>query len=279
MTTSFDAADNAAPLLQARGVTREFPLPRRSLFAPRPVRHALRGVGLDLAAGTSLGIVGESGSGKTTLVRILLGLDRATAGTVTFHGRDVRPGSPRSLRWLRREMQIVLQDPASSLDPRQQVASIVAEPLVCLDIDEDHDARIDEVLVAVGLEPGMRDRYPHEFSGGQQQRIAIARAIAPRPRVLVGDEPVSALDVSVRAQILDLLAALADEHQLALILVSHDLGVVRYLCDDVMVLHAGAVVERGSSTAVLDDPHHDYTRQLVSAVPRLPPSLAAEVER
>jgi len=276
--TTFDATASAAPLLEARGVTRDFPLPRRALFAPRPVRHALRGVDLDLAAGASLGIVGESGSGKTTLVRILLGLDRATAGTVTFQGRDVRPGSPRALRWLRRDLQIVLQDPASSLDPRQRVGSIVAEPLVCLDIDEDHDARIDEVLVAVGLEPAMRDRYPHEFSGGQQQRIAIARAIAPRPRVLVGDEPVSALDVSVRAQILDLLAALADEHQLALILVSHDLGVVRYLCDDVMVLHAGEVVERGPSVAVLGDPQDDYTRQLVSAVPRLPPNLMGEVE-
>ncbi len=263
-------------LLRARGVVRDFPLPRRSLFGARPVRHALRGVDLDLAPGGSLGIVGESGSGKTTLVRILLGLDRATAGEVTFQGRRVEPGPPRSLRWLRREMQIVLQDPASSLDPRMRVASIVAEPLVCLDIEEDHDARIDEVLLEVGLDPDMRDRYPHAFSGGQQQRIALARAIAPRPSVLVGDEPVSALDVSVRAQILDLLARLAHQQELALILVSHDLGVVRYLCDDVMVLHAGAVAEAGPSERVLLDPQDDYTRELVGAVPRLPSTLGPE---
>ncbi|MFV0308247.1 MAG: ATP-binding cassette domain-containing protein [Desertimonas sp.] len=260
----------AAPILRARGVVRDFPLPRTSLFAPRPVRHALRGVDVDLDAGGSLGIVGESGSGKTTLVRIQLGLDPATSGSVEFHGRAVEPGPPRRLRWLRREMQIVLQDPASSLDPRQRVSSIIAEPLVCLAVDEDHDARIDEVLGAVGLEPDMRERYPHEFSGGQQQRIAIARAIAPRPSVLVGDEPVSALDVSVRTQILDLLAELADRHDMALILVSHDLGVVRYLCDDVLVLHDGAAVERGRSRDVLRDPHDDYTRRLVAAVPRLP---------
>ena len=261
-------------LLRARGLVRDYPLPRRSLFGARPVRHALRGVDLDLAAGCSLGIVGESGSGKTTLVRLLLALDRATAGTVTFAGRSVSPGPPRSRRWFRRQVQIVLQDPASSLDPRLKVATIIAEPLRCLRIDEDHDARIDEVLVAVGLEPAMRQRYPHEFSGGQQQRIAIARAIAPRPSVLVGDEPVSALDVSVRSQILDLLGRLASEQRLALVLVSHDLGVVRHLCDDVIVLHDGAVVEAGPSAAVLLDPQDAYTRQLVAAVPRLPPTLS-----
>ncbi len=263
----------AEPLLQARGVTRDFPLPRRSLFGARPVRHALRGVDLDLAPGGSVGIVGESGSGKTTLVRILLGLDRATAGEVRFRGRPVVPGPPRTLRWLRREVQIVLQDPASSLDPRMRVRSIIAEPLRCLHIDEDHDARIDEVLESVGLDPAMRDRFPHEFSGGQQQRIAVARAIAPRPSVLVGDEPVSALDVSVRAQILDLLGTLAAENNLALVLVSHDLGVVRYLCEDVIVLHDGVVVESGRSHDVLVDPQDAYTRQLVAAVPRLAPSL------
>jgi ABC-type microcin C transport system duplicated ATPase subunit YejF len=257
-------------LLEARAVTRDFLLPRRSMTGPRPIRHALRGVDLDLAAGGSVGIVGESGSGKTTLVRILLALDRVTSGEVTFRGRPIAPGPPRSLRWFRREVQIVLQDPASSLDPRMRVRSIIAEPLRGLRIDEDHDARIDEVLLAVGLEPSMRERYPHEFSGGQQQRIAIARAIAPRPSVLVGDEPVSALDVSVRAQILDLLAALAVEHRLALVLVSHDLGVVRYLCEDVMVLHDGTLVEAGRSADVLTDPRHDYTRQLLAAVPRLP---------
>jgi len=259
-------------LLHAEGIRRDFALPRTSLFGPHPVRHALRGVDMAVPAGGSLGIVGESGSGKSTLVRILLGLDRATAGTVTFRDRVIVPGRPRELRWFRREVQVVLQDPLSSLDPRMRVESIIAEPLRCLDVAEDHDARIDEVLAAVGLDADMRDRYPHEFSGGQQQRIAIARAIAPRPAVLVGDEPVSALDVSVRAQILDLLGSLADEHEMSLVLVSHDLGVVRYLCDDVLVLHDGAVAESGPAERVLLHPRDDYTRQLVTAVPRLPPA-------
>ena len=163
-----------------------------------------------------------------------------------------------------------MQDPLSSLDPRMTIASIVREPLVCLDVPGDHDERITEVLEAVGLDPSWRHRYPHEFSGGQQQRIAIARAIAPRPRVLVGDEPVSALDVSVRVQILDLLRGLADEYELSLVLVSHDLGVVRYLCDDVVVLRDGLVVERGPTADVFDNPTHPYTRALLAAVPRLP---------
>jgi len=266
------------PILRAEGIRRDFALPRTTLFGPRPVRHALRGVDLTLAAGGSLGIVGESGSGKSTLVRILLGLDQATAGTVTFRSQPIAPGRRRDLQWFRREAQVVLQDPLSSLDPRLRVASIIAEPLRCLDVDEDHDARVDEVLVAVGLEPDMRDRYPHEFSGGQQQRIAIARAIAPRPAMLVGDEPVSALDVSVRAQILDLLGRLADEHDLSLILVSHDLGVVRYLCEHVLVLHDGAVAESGRAEDVLGDPQDAYTRQLVAAVPRLPPASGSAAD-
>jgi len=278
MIEAAEATNHDAPLLRAEGIRRDFPLPRTTLFGPRPVRRALRGVDLTLKVGGSVGIVGESGSGKSTLVRILLGLDRATAGTVTFRGRPIAPGRRRDLQWFRREAQIVLQDPLSSLDPRLRVASIIAEPLRCLAVDEDHDARIDEVLTAVGLEPDMRDRYPHEFSGGQQQRIAIARAIAPRPAVLVGDEPVSSLDVSVRAQILDLLGRLAAEHDLSLILVSHDLGVVRYLCEDVLVLHDGAVAESGRAEDVLGRPQAEYTRQLVAAVPRLPRPTVASSE-
>jgi peptide/nickel transport system ATP-binding protein len=260
----------ADPLLTAAGISRRFPLPRTSLFGPRAARLALDDVDVSLHEGDSLGIVGESGSGKSTLVRILLGLDRATTGEVRYRGRPIVPGRPRSLRWFRREAQIVLQDPLSSLDPRMTIASIIREPLVCLDVDEDHDVRITEVLAAVGLDPAWRSRYPHELSGGQQQRVAIARAIAPRPRLLVGDEPVSALDVSVRVQILDLLRHLADEYDLTLVLVSHDLGVVRYLCDDVIVLRGGVAVERGRTTDVFARPQHDYTRALLAAVPRLP---------
>ncbi len=257
-------------LMTGNALRRVYPLPRTSLFGPRAVRVALDGVDVAIPEGGSLGIVGESGSGKSTLVRILLGLDRATAGTVTYRGRPIAPGGPRSMRWFRREAQIVLQDPLSSLDPRMTIASVIREPLVCLDVPGDHDTRIGEVLDAVGLDPSWRSRYPHEFSGGQQQRIAIARAIAPRPKLLVGDDPVSALDVSVRVQILDLLRRLADEYELTLVLVSHDLGVVNYLCDDVMVLHDGVAVEQGPTSRVVTSPEHDYTRALLAAVPRLP---------
>jgi peptide/nickel transport system ATP-binding protein len=260
----------ASAALVASGVTRTYRLPRANLFGGRAERHALRGVDLELGDNATLGVVGESGSGKTTLVRILLGLDRATAGAVTYRGRDIRPGRPRELRWFRREVQIVFQDPLSSLDPKLTVDQVVREPLACLGVEEDHDRRIDEVLESVGIDPVMKRRYPHEFSGGQQQRIAIARAIAPRPRVLVGDEPVSALDVSVRAQILDLLRELVAGYELSLILVSHDLGVVQSLCDDVLVLNDGEVVERGPAAAVFSNPSHPYTQRLVAAVPRVP---------
>ena len=260
------------PLLVADGVHRTFRLPRTSLLGARGERRALRGVDLAIERGASVGIVGESGSGKSTLVRILLGLDLASAGQVRFRGTPIVPGPPRQLRAFRREAQIVLQDPLSSLDPRMTVDSIIREPLVCLDVEGDHRRRVSEVLSAVGLEPSMRTRYPHEFSGGQQQRIAIARAIAPRPAILVGDEPVSALDVTVRIQILDLLRQLAAEYELSLVLVSHDLGVVRYVCDDVVVLRDGEIVERGRSDDVFRRPSHPYTAALLRAVPKLPPA-------
>ncbi|MCU1503709.1 MAG: dipeptide/oligopeptide transport protein of the superfamily, ATP-binding component [Ilumatobacteraceae bacterium] len=259
----------AAPLLRAEGIERTYRLPRTSLFGPRAVRRALQGVDLVLHDGGSLGVVGESGSGKSTLVRILLGLDRATAGEVSYRDRSVAPGRPSSLRWFRREAQIVFQDPLSSLDPRMTIDAIVREPLICLGVEEDHRQRVTEVLDAVGIDPSWGTRYPHQFSGGQQQRIAIARAIAPRPKILVGDEPVSALDVSVRVQILDLLRRLADEYQLSLVLVSHDLGVVRYLCEDVIVLHEGRIAERGRTVDVFRSPTQPYTRELLDAVPRI----------
>lgn len=257
-------------LLSARDVRRVYRLPRTSMFGPRAERHALAGVSVDVHAGDTIGIVGESGSGKSTLARILLGLDGPTSGGVTYNGRAVTPGRPHELRWFRRDVQIVFQDPLSSLDPRMTIADTIAEPLVGLDVDGPHDERIEEVLTAVGIDPATRSRYPHEFSGGQQQRIAIARAIAPRPHVLVADEPVSALDVSVRAQILDLLGDLVRRFHLSLVLVSHDLGVIHSLCDRVLVLHRGTVVEHGPTAAVFANPTDPYTRRLLAAVPRLP---------
>ncbi|MGJ6979417.1 ABC transporter ATP-binding protein [Aestuariimicrobium soli] len=219
---------------------------------------ALDSVSVEVDAGDRLGIVGESGSGKSTLVRCLLGLQSPTAGTVTRTA----------------DAQLVFQDPRSSLDPRMRVRDIVAEPLTARRLrgswpGEQRRRRVAEVLDQVGLDPSQADRYPHEFSGGQRQRIAIARALAPRPRVLFADEPVSALDVSVRAQVLNLLTDLVASEDLTLVLVSHDLAVVRHLCDRVVVMRAGRVVEAGPTAQVYQDPREDYTRELLAAVPRL----------
>ncbi|WP_209440831.1 ATP-binding cassette domain-containing protein [Amycolatopsis thermoflava] len=254
-------------MLSAEGLHRSFRLPRRSLFGPRGERHAVRDVSLSVEAGRHLGIVGESGAGKSTLLRLLLALDRPDSGAVHYRGRPVEGGR---LTWFREAVQVVLQDPMSSLDPRSVVRDIVAEPLECLRVPGDHDERVAEVLTDVGLEPDAAWRYPHEFSGGQRQRIAIARALAPRPEVLVGDEPFSALDASVRAQVIALVRDLATRFGLTLVLVSHDLGVVRQLCDEVIVLRDGAVAERGDTADVLQAPRHPYTRALLAAVPRLP---------
>jgi ABC-type microcin C transport system duplicated ATPase subunit YejF len=260
-------------LLVADQLNRTFPLPRRTLFGSAGRRHAVRDASFALAEGGRLGIVGESGSGKSTLLRLLLALDRPDSGTVRFRDREVRPGKAQALRWLRREVQVVFQDPRGSLDPRLTVREIIAEPLECLGIKEDHRARIAEVLAEVGLEPDAATRYPHQFSGGQRQRIAIARALAPRPSVLVGDEPFSALDASVRERVIELVRELATRLNLSLILVSHDIGVVHRLCDQLLVLRNGEIVEQGRSAAVLRAPAHPYTRELLAAVPRLPDDL------
>ncbi len=258
------------PQIRARGLSRRHPLPRSTPFARRRETVALAPTDLDIARGEALGVIGESGSGKSTLVRLLLGLDRPSAGTVEFDGRPVdATASARSLHWLRRETGIVLQDPYASLDPRMTVGRIVAEPLWALGIEGDRRARVREVLEDVGLEPDMAGRYPHEFSGGQRQRIALARAIAHRPSVLVGDEPLSALDVTVRAQILELLARLRARDGMTLVLVSHDIGVVHALCDTVAVLKDGAVVEHGPTRDVLARPAHAYTKRLLAAIPTI----------
>jgi peptide/nickel transport system ATP-binding protein len=257
----------SGPILEAVDVRRDYRLPRRSLRHPPPVRHALRGVSLAVTPGERIGIVGESGSGKTTLARILVGLDQPTSGDVRFEGQSIVGRRERELRSLRAGVQMVFQDPMSSLDPRLSVGAVVAEPLVGLKIPGDHAARVVELLEAVGLPPGSARRYPHQFSGGQRQRIAIARALAPNPRVLVADEPVSALDVSVRAQVLNLVLDLADELHLTVVFVSHDLSVVRFLCDRVAVLYQGEMVELGATADVYERPQHDYTRTLLAAVP------------
>ncbi|MFJ2550396.1 ABC transporter ATP-binding protein [Microbacterium sp. NPDC087591] len=258
-------------LIEARGLSRDFFVPKRSTFERTRTQTALAPTDLDVIEGSSVGIIGESGSGKSTLIRLLLGLDRPTAGTVSIDSRTVdASASAKSLHWLRRETGLVFQDPYASLDPRMSAGQIVGEPLWALGIEGDHRARVREVIAQVGLEPDMADRYPHEFSGGQRQRIALARAIVHRPRILIGDEPLSALDVTVRAQILELLIELRRTTDLTLVLVSHDIGVVQNLCDTVVVMKDGAIVERGSTHDVLLRPRHDYTKALLSAIPVIP---------
>lgn len=260
----------SAVLLSGRGLTRRYAGPRPAPFARRPVTSALEDADIDVREGEAVGVIGESGSGKSTLVRLLMALDRPTAGRIVFDGRDVdAAASARSLHWLRRQTGVVFQDPYASLDPRMSVGRIVGEPLWALDIPGDRRAQVRSALRLVGLEADMADRFPHEFSGGQRQRIALARALVHRPRLIVGDEPMSALDVSVRAQILEVLRTLRREEGTALLLVSHDIGVVQNLCDRVLVMRDSRVVESGPIAGVLQRPQDPYTRLLLDAVPSI----------
>ncbi|MBP7564834.1 MAG: ATP-binding cassette domain-containing protein [Burkholderiaceae bacterium] len=262
----------STPLLRVTDLTRDYRLPREKLLQPAPVVHALAGVSFEIHAGRSLGVVGESGSGKSTLARLVMALDTPTSGTVALDGRDLHTLAPAALRRARRDFQMVFQDPYGSLDPRQKVARIVAEPLAAQGepraVQREQAA---EVLAAVGLRSTDLDKYPHEFSGGQRQRIAIARALVTRPRLIVADEPVSALDVSVQAQVLNLMQDLQERHGVTYMLISHDLAVVHHLCDDVVVLHRGQIVEQGPPERLFTDAQHPYTRTLVDAIPRIDP--------
>ena len=261
------------PAVRVREVTRDYRRQRTSIFTPAPVVRALRGVSIDIAPGQRFGIVGESGCGKSTLLRIIAGLDQPTTGTVEIDGTDISRLPERRLGFLRERLQLVFQDPLGSLDPRMKVRDIVAEPLVSQG-KRDNLPRVLELLEAVGLQPEAADRYPHQFSGGQRQRISIARALAPDPRILVADEPVSALDVSVRAQVLNLLDELVERLSLTLVFVSHDLSVIRHVCDSVAVMTRGEVVEVGATEQIYQDAEHAYTRALVAAAPRLRTALA-----
>jgi peptide/nickel transport system ATP-binding protein len=231
--------------------------------------QALQGVSLGVERGEALGIVGESGSGKSTLARLLLALEQPTAGELLYDGDVVSGRRERELRELRRNVQVVFQDPLASLDPRMRIRTAISEPLRALEIPGDHRARVRELLEAVGLPGDAGDRYPHEFSGGQRQRIAIARALAPHPTVLIADEAVSALDVSVRAQVLNLLNRLIGELGLTLVFISHDMSVIRFMCTRVAVLYRGRLVEEGPTDEVYAAPQDDYTRELLLAVPHL----------
>ncbi len=261
------------PLLQVEELARDYPLPREKLLQKPGVVHALRGVSFAIEAGRSLGVVGESGSGKSTLARLVMALDAPTAGRVRLLGRDLHALPREQLRLARRDFQMVFQDPYGSLDPRQTVERIVTEPLRAqgrMERAELH-RRASDALQAVGLRANDLRKYPHEFSGGQRQRIAIARALITRPRLIVADEPVSALDVSVQAQVLNLMQDLQAEFGITYMLISHDLAVVRHLCEDVVVLWQGRIVEQGPPERLFAHPQHEYTRTLVDAVPRAEP--------
>ena len=267
-------ASGAADLIEMTGVVKTFTR-RAGLFRSHRV-EALKGIDLSVRAGGRMGIVGESGSGKSTLLSILSGLEAPTAGAVRVGDVVVDPDDQSGLTAMRRDLQIVFQDPYASLDPRMSVAEIIGEPLRSMQVGRDERlGRAEEMVEAVGLDLDALTRFPHQFSGGQRQRISIARALVTRPRILVADEPVSALDVSVRAQVLNLLADLVDDYSLTLVFVSHDLGVVRHLCSDVAVRRYGEIVEQGRNDQVYDEPAHAYTRALVAASPTIHAALSA----
>lgn len=257
-------------LLTMQGVTKRYPLPKKSLGFGREYLTVVDDISLQLDAGSCLGVVGESGAGKSTLGRLALRLIDADAGSIELEGRNLMSMRSRTLRAERRNMQMIFQDPYSSVDPRMTIGQSVYEPLRAhqLDTDESPERAIARLLDTVGLAQNYAKRYPAELSGGQLQRVSIARAIAVRPKLIVCDEPVTALDVSVRAQVINLLLDLKDEFGLAYLFISHDLSVVQTIADSVMVMRNGKVVEHGATSDIFESPTDSYTRDLLAAVPR-----------
>jgi len=271
-----EIAPEAEPLLEVKNVSRHYPLRRTSLFGPRRSFAAVQDVSFSMHQKQSVTLVGRSGCGKSTLARMILALDRPTAGSVFFRGTDLADCTEPELKEIRRDLQVVFQDPYGSFNPRHRVERLVGEPLHLLgkrlSAREKRD-RVAEALEQVGLSPADMDKYPHEFSGGQRQRLSIARAIITRPKLIVADEPVSALDVSIRAQILDLFAELNSRLGLAYLFITHDLTVARAICDVTMVMHEGRIVERGPTEDVLVSPKTEPARALVAAAPDLTQAL------
>jgi oligopeptide/dipeptide ABC transporter ATP-binding protein len=271
-----------APILEVRDLVKHFHLGGGAFGGEPAVIKAVDGVSFTIRRGETLGLVGESGCGKTTTGRCILQLEKPTSGQVIFEGRDLTTASDAELRKVRRRLQVIFQDPYSSLNPRMTVGQIIAEPLAVHGLVPDRAARaarVRELLGHAGLLPGMASRYPHELSGGQRQRVGIARALAMEPALIVCDEPVSALDVSIQAQIINLLEELQAEFGLTYLFVAHDLSVVRHISDRVAVMYLGKIVEITDRKSLYEDPQHPYTRALLSAVPIPDPAVEAGRER
>ncbi|MGN0800026.1 MAG: ABC transporter ATP-binding protein [Christensenellales bacterium] len=266
-------------LVEIRGLTKEFAAGSSTWSRRKNVVHAVSGVDLDIYEGETLALVGESGCGKSTLGRLILNLIEPTSGTVTFDGKVMQELKQEEMRQLRKEMQLIFQDPYASLNPRWSIRDIVAEPLETHKVYKtaaETTERVKELVKKCGIRPEFINRYPHQFSGGQRQRVGIARALALNPRLIVCDEPVSALDVSIQAQVLNLLADLQTEFKLTYLFISHDLSVVRYLSDRVCVMFLGKICEIGNTKDVYEDPKHPYTRFLLEAVPKPDPTIRKE---
>jgi peptide/nickel transport system ATP-binding protein len=261
--------NGADPLIQVEHLTKYFPITRGIIFQREIGRvHAVEDATLNVYPGETVGLVGESGCGKSTTARLILKLIEPTSGKIVFDGRDITKFSRRQMRPLRREIQMVFQDPYSSLNPRQTIGQIIGTPFRIHGTEGSTRRRVQELMDRVGLNPEHYNRYPHEFSGGQRQRIGVARALALSPKVIVCDEPVSALDVSIQAQILNLLEGLQDDFNLTYLFISHDLGVVRHISDRIAVMYLGRIVEVAQADKLYENPKHPYTAALLSAVPK-----------